>query len=104
MTLDLSDDDEEIGEFIYRTSRTATLLREKKETEDKGDEENSKICSKRKRGVEVQETTCSIEGCSRKAADNGKCKREHGGWDYCSHEGCTNAVVKGGVCIAYLNL
>ena len=33
MTLDLSDD-EEIGEFIYRTSHTAKLLREKKEKED----------------------------------------------------------------------
>ena len=33
MALDLSDD-EEIGEFIYRTSRTAKLLREKKEKED----------------------------------------------------------------------
>ena len=33
MTLDLSDD-EEIGEFIYRTSQTAKLLREKKKKDD----------------------------------------------------------------------
>jgi len=34
MALDLSDDDE-LGEFIYRTSQTAKLLREKQEKEDK---------------------------------------------------------------------
>ena len=42
MTLDLSDD-EEIGEFIYRTSHTAKLLREQQERED--EEENEKKAS-----------------------------------------------------------
>lgn len=42
MALDLSDD-EEIGEFIYRTSRTAKLLREEKEKGEKEDEKKSSI-------------------------------------------------------------
>jgi hypothetical protein len=58
----------------------------------------------KKRNRSVQKTDhieCSVEGCSRKAADNGKCKREHGGRNHCSQDGCTNALVKGGVCIKH---
>ena len=42
MALDLSDD-EELGEFIYRTSQTAKLLREKKEKDDVEDEKMASI-------------------------------------------------------------
>lgn len=45
---------------------------------------------------------CSVEGCNRKAADNGKCKAIHGGRNYCSHaDGCTKAAHKGGLCIKH---
>ena len=214
MALDLSDD-EELGEFIYRTSQTAKLLREKKEKNDEDrsienhslpintkeevvkagvkieddistdDEQHSPECvvsssaeydpikseetdnedladedtntsndqyypptgdssseeketeqlqksiqslannttrprastvqesvdiqcisKKRKREKEesngsVEKTArieCSIEGCNRKAADSGKCRKKHNGYNYCSQEGCTKAVQKGGVC------
>ena len=41
---------------------------------------------------------CSIEGCTRKAADSGTCKTDHGGYYHCKQEGCTNKAVQGGVC------
>ena len=52
----------------------------------------------------VQKTArieCSIEGCNRKAAGNGRCKSKHGGRDYCSYEGCTKQARKGGVCVKH---
>jgi len=66
-------------------------------------------CSKRKREVEksnrsVEKATrieCSVEGCTRKAADSGTCKTKHGGRNYCSQDGCTNYSQKGGVCIRH---
>jgi len=45
---------------------------------------------------------CSVEGCNGKAADNGRCKTNHGGRNYCSQGGCTNLEVKGGVCRRHL--
>jgi len=63
-------------------------------------------CSKRKREVDgsVKKTArieCSVEGCSRKAAGNGRCKAEHKGYNLCIREGCTKKRVKGGVCIKH---
>ena len=44
---------------------------------------------------------CSVEGCTRKAAGNGRCKADHGGYNLCSQEGCTKQAQKGGVCIKH---
>ena len=46
---------------------------------------------------------CKYEGCNRKAAENGRCRVEHNGYDYCSYEGCTNRALnkKGGVCMRH---
>ena len=41
---------------------------------------------------------CSVEGCTGKAAGNGRCRRKHNGYDLCSHDGCTNQVKSRGVC------
>ena len=43
---------------------------------------------------------CSVEGCTRKAAGNGRCRAKHGGQyvKTCSYDGCTKAVKNGGVC------
>ena len=126
MALDLSDD-EELGEFIYRTSHTAKLLREKKEEkEDKEydkkkasiQEDNMDIQStikkrrysgKRKREVEESSVSvkknarieCSVQGCNRKAADSGTCGAKHNGYNHCSQDGCTNKAQKGGVCVRH---
>jgi len=64
-------------------------------------------CSKRKR-EEVEESNgsakktarveCSVEGCTRKAADSGTCRKKHKGYNYCNHEGCIKEARKGGVC------
>ena len=63
---------------------------------------------KRKRELEesngsVQKTAhiiCSVEGCTRKAADSGKCKK-HNGYYHCKQQGCTKASQNGGVCIRH---
>jgi len=62
-------------------------------------------CNKRKREVEsnkpvqkVIRIECSVEGCNRKAAGNGRCRTDHGGYNLCSQEECTNKAQKGGVC------
>ena len=63
--------------------------------------------SKRKREVEDESNVsaekaghriCSVEGCSGKAAENGRCFKKHKGYNYCNQKGCTNKVHKGGVC------
>ena len=64
MALDISDD-EELGEFIYRTSHTAKLLRERREKED--DKEDKKAATQE--SMDIQITT-------KKSRDSGKRKRE----------------------------
>ena len=52
----------------------------------------------------VQKTArreCSVEGCTRKAAGNGRCGAEHGGKNLCSQKGCTKYAKKGGVCLKH---
>jgi len=66
--------------------------------------------SKRKR-EEVEESNrsvqktarmeCSVDGCTRKAADSGTCKKKHKGYNYCRQDGCTKRVQKEGVCIKH---
>lgn len=46
---------------------------------------------------------CSVDGCNRKAADNGKCKAKHGGCNYCSHEDCTSIAKVGGRCFRHFD-
>ena len=41
---------------------------------------------------------CSVEGCTRKASDSGKCHEEHGGYNYCNIDGCQTPRVKNGLC------
>jgi len=113
MALDLSDDDE-LGEFIYRTSQTAKLLREKKKKEDEEEKTPSTFsdiqcttkrsyCSKRKREAEeinesVQKAAeCSVEECTGKALDSGKCWK-HKGYKHCNQDGCTKRAHNQGVC------
>ena len=108
MALD-SSDDEEIGEFIYRTSQTAKLLREKKQYEDEEDMKKSRTRTQTRESMGVIQHTsnrsiqkatrieCSVEGCTGKAADSGTCMKKHKGYNLYSHEVCTNKFVKGGV-------
>jgi len=54
MALDLSSDDEEIGEFIYRTSRTARLLRAEKEQKVDEDKKKASTQDNAKNMVKVE--------------------------------------------------
>jgi len=46
---------------------------------------------------------CSVEGCNRKAAANGKCKAIHGGRNYCKEDGCTRLAKVGGLCFRHFD-
>ena len=107
---DVSTDDEYSSE-VERTKKTmeVTLLIGKPYHNSIYNEKKKRRCSKRKRDIKekngyVQKTVrieCSVEGCTRKAADSGKCKTKHGGRYLCKHERCTTKVQKGGVCIQH---
>ena len=46
---------------------------------------------------------CSVEGCNRKAASNGKCMMKHGGRNYCKVDGCTTFAKVGGCCLRHFD-
>ena len=105
------DSDEELGAYIYRTSRTAKLFREEvsRDNDNETSTNNYKSNdirtrkSKRKKppeGENVVSAVLSISKVVRKRYDNEECKNlaQKGVKKQCSYEGCTNQVVNGGVC------
>jgi len=122
--MDRIDSDEELGAYIYRTSRTAKLLREeaarnndKKPPNDKKSNNIRTRRQKRKKPPEEDDNIvsavlskakyvrkrCSNEGCINQSRKEGVCTR-HGAMVkkyYCSQEGCNNYAQKGGVCIRH---
>ena len=117
------DSDEELGAYIYSTSRTAQLLREEaaaRNNELSLNNDNDITRPKRKSPHEVENVslssepkqrtkkkrkkyTCSNEGCTNYAQNGGVCIR-HGAKvkrKTCKHNGCANQVQKGGVCIRH---
>ena len=104
------DSDEELGAYIYRTSRTAQLLREEaaaaRNNELSPNNYNNITRPKRKSPHEVENNIpkrtkknkytyiCSHEGCTNIVQNRGVCKR-HGAKKKrrtCSQEGCTNML------------
>lgn len=69
MTLDLSDD-EELGEFIYRTSRTAKLLREKKDKEDEVNVVSPRKISMKRKADLVKEGSIDLKKAKVKTEDD----------------------------------
>ena len=114
---DTDDSDEELGNMIYESSRTAKKFREEaesvQESESHASSKNTQLnsngrsperdttpatneCTKVKR-----RKACSREGCTNKAREGGVCCRHGAKKKICSHEGCTNRVQKWGVCIRH---
>ena len=89
---DYSDDsDEELGAYIYRTSHTAKLLREKAAAARNNELATNNTRSKRKSPHEVEENTSVL------SEPKHRVKRKRKIY-ICINEGCTNQIVKGGVC------
>ena len=54
----------------------------------------------RKRKQPSERGQCSIEGCTNMVVRRGLCYR-HGTNNICRHEGCTNIIIQGGVCVRH---
>ena len=52
-------------------------------------------------GAKVKVKTCSQEGCTNQVVKGGVCVRHGAEVKTCSHEGCTNNVQNGGVCVKH---
>lgn len=109
------DEDEALGELIYRSSATAKALaravplekrsegggaprgrRKRKADSIEGDDDDDVGSKEQERAV------CSVGGCKNKAERGGIC-RKHGGkqlrvYKRCSRGDCANRAVKGGLC------
>ena len=101
-TEDVSTDDECGGEEKEPVRpRTSTRSLANSTTQPKGKRKREEVGESNESVKKVARIECSVEGCARKAAGNGRCRREHGGFDLCSQEGCTKKVQKGGVCVRH---
>ena len=118
-SVDSEDSDEELGAYIYMTSRTAQLLREEEAAAARNNElTTNDTRSKRKSPSEVENNisvssevlsepkrrkiySCNNKGCTNIVQNGGVCIRHGAKVKTCSIEGCTNNVVKGGVCIRH---
>ena len=122
---DYSDDsDEELGAYIYSISRTAQLFREEeaaarnnelppnnddnitmhKRKSPHDEVENTSVSSEPKERSTKKKRynyTCSHKGCANQVVKGGVCMRHGATVKTCKNEGCTNNVVKGGVCIKH---
>ena len=92
---DYSDDsDEELGAYIYSISRTAQLFREEeaaaRNNELPPNNDDNITMHKRKSPHEVENNT-SVSSEPKRIKKKRKIRT-------CKHEGCTNQVIKGGVC------
>ena len=125
----LSEDDDELGAYIYNSSHTAKMFRAAKAKEEIDDEGSknpptssihknkaaekvvqTKTIGKKRKVVDSSEEPqkrrvykCSHDGCTNKAQEAKVC-RMHGAKSYgtkCSHKGCTNWSRRGGVCIRH---
>ena len=112
---DTDDSDEELGELIYRSSRTARIRADAAASlqamimADSASHVDDVLATKRMlpegggpagRPEKRARRICSREGCNNQLQNNGVCFR-HGAKKIhkkCSHEGCPNIAMKGGVC------
>ena len=96
---DDSDSDEELGTYIYSISRTAQLLREEEEEDNEKMSSNNDneydIRARRSKRKSPHEIENNIPVSSEPKERSTKKKRKK---YTCCNEGCTNKVVKGGVC------
>ena len=111
------DSDEELGAYIYSTSRTAKLLREQAaarknnglttDTRTKRkiphEVENISVSSEPTQRSKKRRKKCSNKGCNNQVQNGGVCIRHGASWTKktCSHKGCTNYAQKGGVCVKH---
>ena len=122
------DSEDELGAYIYSTSHTAKLFREKaaarnNEKLSTNNDNDSNIrarrskrksphevgnalipsepkeCTKKKRKKYIY--TCSNEGCANQVRAGGVCIRHGAKVKVCSTDGCNNNIKQGGVCLRH---